>query len=514
MKTGGLMVRICGEKDREILIRYLKQEAVYNTFMLADISDFGFDEEFQTVYMDEEEGKIKGVYLCFYKNLILYSKENEVNLPFLENLFSGFVPDVVMGKTENIDCVREVLKDYTGESKVLYLLEETGKLVDGAAEILEAQPEDADDIFDFLQNIPEMRQLYTSKEMIVDRIQKNCGTHYIIKEGGQLVAHANSAAESDFTVMIGGVATAQSRREQKLASQLVSRLCCDILEKGKQPCLFCSREENHNLYVRIGFKKAGLWGTLVKAEKIPENILEIETHEKKTHRLPSYIPIYNRLYEDIVKGVYQKGSILPSENVLSEKYHVSRNTLRQALTILYQDGYIYKKQGKGTYVSYDSEKKQKDRIYNFLTEDALEEIVRITIDHNFGPPTQIARKKLELKDEEEVLASNNVYESEQGPIGQSFLQIPLRVLSDHRVDTESKAELLTFMNDTIYHLAAGVEMTIQMMEADEQVVPYLKVQPGTVLLHFEQLLFDKNHLPIARIKYYFCQGKYQIQCRW
>ena len=113
-----------------------------------------------------------------------------------------------------------------------------------------------------------------------------------------------------------------------------------------------------------------------------------------------------------------------------------------------------------------------------------------------------------------MLASNNVYESEQGPIGQSFLQIPLRVLSDHRVDTESKAELLTFMNDTIYHMAAGVEMTIQMMEADEQVVPYLKVQPGTVLLHFEQLLFDKNHLPIARIKYYFCQGKYQIQCRW
>ena len=155
MKTGGLMVRICGEKDREILIRYLKQEAVYNTFMLADISDFGFDEEFQTVYMDEEEGKIKGVYLCFYKNLILYSKENEVNLPFLENLFFGFVPDVVMGKTENIDCVREVLKDYTGESKVLYLLEETGKLLDEAAEVLKAQPEDADDIFDFLQNIPE-----------------------------------------------------------------------------------------------------------------------------------------------------------------------------------------------------------------------------------------------------------------------------------------------------------------------------------------------------------------------
>ena len=518
------MVRKCREKDRETLISYLKQEAVYNTFMLADISDFGFDEEFQTVYMDEEEGRMKGVYLCFYKNLILYSRENEVNSSFLEKLFSEFVPDLVMGKTENVACVQKILKDYIEESKILYLLEEPEKLVKEKVNIQKAQPEDADAIFDFLQSIPEMRQLYTSKEMIENRIQKKCGTHYIVKEGEKLIAHANSAAECDYTVMIGGVATAPSHRGQKFASQLVSRLCRDILEKGKQPCLFGSRGEEHNLYVRIGFRKVGFWGTLVKPEttqckvtvqkKIQETMLEKDDSEKKSRKLPSYIPIYNRLYDDIVQGVYEKGSLLPSENVLSEKYHVSRNTLRQALTILNQDGYIYKKQGKGTYVSYDSEKKQKDKIYNFLTEDALDEIVRITMDYNFGPPTRIAKKKLELKDGEEVLASNNVYESEQGPVGQSFLQIPMYILEEHGVSRDSEKELLTLMNEKVYQLAAQVEMSIQIMEADEQVVPYLKVEPGTALLHFEQLLFDKNHVPIARIKYYFCQGKYQIQCSW
>lgn len=520
------MVRKCREKDRELLISYLKQEAVYNTFMLADISDFGFDEKFQTVYMDEEEGIIRGVYLCFYKNLILYSRENEVNSSFLEKLFSEFVPDLVMGKTENVECVQKILKEYTGESKILYLLDEPEKLVKEEVKIQKAQQEDADEIFDFLQSMPEMRQLYTSKEMIEDRIRKNCGTHYIVKEGGHLVAHANSAAECDFTVMIGGVATAESHRGQKLASQLVSRLSRDILEKGKQPCLFGSRGEEHNLYVRIGFRKAGLWGTLVKPvtkqekttkserDKEQEAASENDEREKKSRKLPSYIPIYNRLYDDIVQGVYEKGSLLPSENVLSEKYHVSRNTLRQALTILNQDGYIYKKQGKGTYVSYDSEKKKKDKIYNYLTEDALDEIVRITMDYNFGPPTRIAKKKLELKDGEEVLASNNVYESEQGPVGQSFLQIPMHLLKKYGVSRDSEKELLTLMNETVYQLAAQVEMSIQIMEADEQVVPYLKVEPGIALLHFEQLLFDKNHVPVARIKYYFCQGKYQIQCSW
>lgn len=34
------MVRECTEKDKEQLLAYLKEEAVYNTFLLADIEDF------------------------------------------------------------------------------------------------------------------------------------------------------------------------------------------------------------------------------------------------------------------------------------------------------------------------------------------------------------------------------------------------------------------------------------------------------------------------------------------
>lgn len=81
------MVRKCTEQDRALLMEYLRQEAVYNTFLLADIADFGFEESFQTVYLEEEQGRIHGVYLCFYQNFLLYCKENEVNAVFLETTF-------------------------------------------------------------------------------------------------------------------------------------------------------------------------------------------------------------------------------------------------------------------------------------------------------------------------------------------------------------------------------------------------------------------------------------------
>lgn len=517
------MVRECTGKDKEQLLAYLKEEAVYNTFLLADIEDFGFEEPFQTVYMDEEQGEIKGIYLCFYQNFLLYCRENEVNISFLEQLFSGYIPDVVMGKTQTVQIVQRILTEHVLESRDLYLFADEACLEKENPEIRAAGMEDVDDIFAFLQSIDELRHLYTSKQMIADRIEKNCGVHYIIRRDGKIIAHANSAAQCEATTMIGGVSTAPKERGQGLGGQVVSRLCRDILAKGKTPCLFSIRGEEHNLYHRIGFQKIGEWGTLTKpadgcrqenVEKEQEKDSETEKAVPRKQGMPSYIPIYNQLYEDIVNGVYEKGSLLPSEHLLAEKYHVSRNTLRQALTILNQDGYIYKKQGKGTFVSYDSAKKQKDKIYNFLSEDALEKITDIHADHNIGLPTKIAQIKLHLADGEEVLASNNVYVGENGPIGQSFLQIPLNVLAENQIDTKNEEQLLEFMNKGVYRLAAGSEMSVQLMEADEQVVPFLGIEPGTPLLHFEQLLFDKKQKPYARIKYYFCSGKYQIQCRW
>lgn len=496
------MVKECGSQDRPALLAYLKQEPVYNTFMLADIADFGFDEKFQTVYMDVEGEECHGVYLCFYQNLILYSKNGKINISFLRQLLSEYIPDVVMGKIKDVKAVQRILPDYRLEARGMYLLCDPGSLLEENIGIQQATGEDVDDIFAFLQSIPEMRSLYASKQMIEDRIRRNCGTHYLIRENGRIIAHANSTAECEETTMIGGVAVEPEARGKKLASQVVSALCRQILAKGKLPCLFCSRGEEHNFYYQIGFRYMGEWATLTSEED-----------SGTKGRLPSYIPAYNQIYSDIVSGIYENGSRLPSETVLSEKYGISRNTLRQALTILTQDGYIHKHQGKGTYVSYGKGKRCKRKIYNYLSEDALEDIVHISMDCNFGPPTRIAREKLGLSEAEEVLASNNVYESENGPIGQSFLQIPVEILTKWRVDLDSEEALLKFMDQDIYRKAENAQVNIQVIEADEQVIPYLGVKPKTPLLHIEQLLYEEGSRAIARIKYYFRLGKYQIQYR-
>lgn len=66
-------------------------------------------------------------------------------------------------------------------------------------------------------------------------------------------------------------------------------------------------------------------------------------------------PHYRRLQEtiktQILSGIYKEGDLLPSENELCALYNVARSTVRQALSELVIDGYIFKKKGKGSIVS-------------------------------------------------------------------------------------------------------------------------------------------------------------------
>ena len=66
---------------------------------------------------------------------------------------------------------------------------------------------------------------------------------------------------------------------------------------------------------------------------------------------PKYFSLMEQLKADIVSGAICPGEKLPSENELSQKYSLSRHTVRKALGILEQDGYVEAFHGKGTFCS-------------------------------------------------------------------------------------------------------------------------------------------------------------------
>src|SRR5215212_3714295 len=67
--------------------------------------------------------------------------------------------------------------------------------------------------------------------------------------------------------------------------------------------------------------------------------------------LPQYAQIKRRLIEEIRSGQWTVGSSFPSEAELVARYRVSRSTLVRSLQELVREGYLYRRQGQGTFVA-------------------------------------------------------------------------------------------------------------------------------------------------------------------
>lgn len=77
--------------------------------------------------------------------------------------------------------------------------------------------------------------------------------------------------------------------------------------------------------------------------------------------MAKYADIAAILKKEIQNGAYSPSGKIPTEYALVERFSVSRQTVRQAITCLKNDGFLYQIQGSGTYIA-DSVMRSKGRI--------------------------------------------------------------------------------------------------------------------------------------------------------
>jgi DNA-binding transcriptional regulator YhcF (GntR family) len=89
-----------------------------------------------------------------------------------------------------------------------------------------------------------------------------------------------------------------------------------------------------------------------------------------------FIPLYYQL-ENILRSKIEGGEVmpnhkLPTEQELSREYKISRATVRQALAALVSEGLLFRKQGKGTFVTEKASQTKSVKLTGF-TEDLFSE---------------------------------------------------------------------------------------------------------------------------------------------
>ena len=62
-----------------------------------------------------------------------------------------------------------------------------------------------------------------------------------------------------------------------------------------------------------------------------------------------YVQLMADLKKKILSGEILPGEKIPSENILAAQYQVSRQTVRKAIAIMENEGYVYAEHGRGTF---------------------------------------------------------------------------------------------------------------------------------------------------------------------
>lgn len=121
-------------------------------------------------------------------------------------------------------------------------------------------------------------------------------------------------------------------------------------------------------------------------------------------RIPLYMQLMDTLLQKIDDQTYKEHEKLPSERELCEIYGMSRITVRQALQQLTLEGYIYKLQGKGTFVAPKSYNQVLSQLYSFTEE--MKKIGKVPSTKVLSFETIVADErlasKMEINNHEEV----------------------------------------------------------------------------------------------------------------
>lgn len=256
------------EKDRQEILDYCLKEPIINTFIIADIENFGFSSEIQDIWYERKQGKIVGVVLRYHTMLIVYSRDLDMDFSQIEVIIDENDIELISGKGTVIDVLYPYLLDqYSRKDTQLCQYIDDHPLQEIEEDIEIATEADAMEIAISYGEIPEFDHLYSSDvniryDQIYNRIVSGEGIHIFIKDEKGIIAHGNTTAENSYSGIIGGLFTRKDKQNRGYGDLIISYLTRYLLNKNKHIALFYEDSTMDGFFKKNGFENIGIWTAL------------------------------------------------------------------------------------------------------------------------------------------------------------------------------------------------------------------------------------------------------------
>jgi uncharacterized protein len=256
------MIRRLTKDDHEICFQLLKQKSAENLFIIGDIEQYGYEQDFQKVWGDfNDDGELIAVLLKYEENYIPFAIREFNAKGFAEIMDQD--PDFYMmsGLRELTEKIEAFLERPLQKKRQTYYAKctELEPTETDTSIVKQAMEEDAEGLVELLNSIPEFSDSTITVERKRRGLKDGSSRSFFIDEDGKMVSTASTAAENSLSAMVVGVATLESYKKKGYATACMVELCQQLLTEGKELCLFYDNPAAGAIYKRIGFKDIGFW---------------------------------------------------------------------------------------------------------------------------------------------------------------------------------------------------------------------------------------------------------------
>lgn len=215
-------------------------------------------------------------------------------------------------------------------------------------------------------------------------------------------------------------------------------------------------------------------------------------------------PLYSQLMQNILDaietGVYNPGEKLPNEAELCEIYGVSRITVRRAIQELAEEGYLERKQGKGTFITRTKLARELisvDGFTDFSMKIGKNPSKRILACDEIAATPEIA-ESLKLAIGSPVLKLERIMFIDNEPFlidvaHYSLERFPNLTVRIH--EYASSYDALKFIYD-VDPKKGSSKKTLTVISASSKDADYLKCEIGDTLYNIDKTVYDTNRKPI------------------
>lgn len=244
------------EKHKESIMAYLYQRPEINAFLIGDILNYGFDKDYQDVWIDSET-EIKVVFLRYFENLCIVSYDHVVMQDFMREIIDKYDIQSYSGDTSYV-----TLYDFPDfQKKTNLTLAHFTKFNHSIDESLvqRLSIEHLDQIMGLMMRSFGYK---VEREAVKNEILTNTCRVFGIFDGDKLVSMAKSTAESEKIAMVVMVCSDSNYRGKSYASMCSSKLSNELLSEGKTPCLYYVDPIAAKIYMKLGYENIGKYSMI------------------------------------------------------------------------------------------------------------------------------------------------------------------------------------------------------------------------------------------------------------